>query len=198
MPRGAPGLQWISEAFPAFLSQRLASDTIFPLTREDRLRAYDRAGIPAEVQPTRASIYRLVEEMDVDYVLLGRYRFDGRLFTVTAQLLDMQHRKLSAEASESGALVNLIEVQTALAWDLLHFLEPGRTVDRQTFTSITPAIRLDAFENVHSRHHRRQQCRKNRSLPRSGAAEPRLQRSMASIEARLTSRIASTIPRSLP
>ncbi len=144
---GAPGLQWISEAFPAFLSQRLASDTIFSLTREDRLRAYDRAGIPAEVQPTRASIYRLVEEMDVDYVLLGRYRFDGRLFTVTAQLLDMQHRKLSAEASESGALVNLIDVQTALAWDVLHSLEPGTTVDRQTFTSITPAIRLDAFEN---------------------------------------------------
>jgi hypothetical protein len=27
---GAPGLQWISEAFPAFLSRRLASDTIFP------------------------------------------------------------------------------------------------------------------------------------------------------------------------
>ena len=144
---GAPGLQWISEAFPAFLSQRLASDNIFPLTREDRLRAYDRAGIPAEVQPTRASIYRLVEEMDVDYVLLGRYRFDGRLFTVTAQLLDMQHRKLSAEVSESGALVNLIDVQMALAWDLLHSLEPGMAADRQTFTSITPAIRLDAFEN---------------------------------------------------
>jgi tetratricopeptide (TPR) repeat protein/TolB-like protein len=144
---GAPGLQWISEAFPAFLSQRIASDNIFPLTREDRLRAYDRAGIPAEVQPTRASVYRLVEEMDVDYVVLGRYRFDGRLFTVTAQLLDMQHRKLSAEVSESGALVNLIDVQTALAWDLLHSLRPGMAVDRQTFTSITPAIRLDAFEN---------------------------------------------------
>ena len=83
---GAPGLQWISEAFPAFLSERLSSDSILPLSREDRMRAYDRAGIPAEVQPSRASIYRLVEQMDVDYVILGHYTFDGRSFTATAQL----------------------------------------------------------------------------------------------------------------
>lgn len=144
---GAPGLQWISEAFPAFLSARLSSDNLYALTREDRMRAYDRAGIPAQVQPSRASMYRLVQEIDVDYVILGRYRFDGRSFTATAQLLDMQHRKLLPEVSESGALVNLIDVQTALAWDLLHSLEPGAAIDRQTFTSTAPAIRLDAFEN---------------------------------------------------
>jgi tetratricopeptide (TPR) repeat protein len=144
---GAPGLQWISEAFPAFLSARLSSDNLYALTREDRMRAYDRAGIPAQVQPSRASMYRLVQEIDVDYVVLGRYRFDGRSFTATAQLLDMQHRKLLPEVSESGGLLNLIDVQTALAWDLLHALEPGVAIDRQTFTSTAPAIRLDAFEN---------------------------------------------------
>jgi len=48
---GAPGLQWISEAFPEILSQRLAGPTVFTLTRDDRLRAYERAEIPAEVLP---------------------------------------------------------------------------------------------------------------------------------------------------
>jgi hypothetical protein len=56
---GAPGLQWISEAFPEILSQRLSYPSIYALTRDDRLRAYDQAGIPAQVQPTRATIYRL-------------------------------------------------------------------------------------------------------------------------------------------
>jgi tetratricopeptide (TPR) repeat protein/TolB-like protein len=144
---GAPGLQWISEAFPAFLSQRLASPSIFPLTREDRMRAYDRAGIPPEIQPSRATVYRLVEAMDVDYVILGRYTFDGRNFTATAQPLDMQHRRLLLEVSESGALTDLPNVQTALAWDLLQAIEPGAPVDRERFVSATPAVRLDAFEN---------------------------------------------------
>lgn len=144
---GAPGLQWISEAFPAFLSQRLASPKIFPLTRDDRMRAYDRAGIPAEIQPTRATVYRLVEAMDVDYVILGRYTFDGRTFTASAQPLDMQHRRLLPEVTESGALTDLINVQSALAWDLLHAIEPDAAVDRPSFISVTPAVRLDAFEN---------------------------------------------------
>jgi len=144
---GAPGLQWVSEAFPALLSQRLASRNIFPLTREDRMRAYDRAGIPPEVQPSRATVYRLVEAMDVDYVVLGRYTFDGRSFTATAQPLDMQHRKLLPEVTETGGLIDLINIQTALAWDLLHAIEPTTPVDRQSFINGTPPVRLDAFEN---------------------------------------------------
>jgi tetratricopeptide (TPR) repeat protein/TolB-like protein len=143
----APGLQWISEAFPELLSQRLSSPTIYPLTRDDRLRAYDRAGIPAEVLPSRATIYRLVEQMDVDYVILGHYTFDGRTFTVTSQILDMHRRKLLPESQESGPLVDLINVQTALSWDLIRALRPNISLDKQTFTSTAQPVRLDAFEN---------------------------------------------------
>jgi hypothetical protein len=144
---GAPGLQWISEAFPALLSQRLASPSIFPLTREYRMRAYDRAGIPPEVHPSRATVYRMVEAMDVDYVILGRYTFDGRSFTATAQPLQMLHRKLLPEFTETGGLIDLINIQTALAWDLLHAIEPSVPVDRQSFINGVPPVRLDAFEN---------------------------------------------------
>lgn len=144
---GAPGLQWISESFPELLSQRLSAPGIFPLTRDDRLRAYDRAGIPAEVHPSRATIYRLVDEMDVDHVIFGHYTFDGRLFTATAQILDMQHRKLLPEIQESGPLIDLISVQTALAGDLLRSLRPGLALDKEAFTSGAPSVRLDAFEN---------------------------------------------------
>src|SRR5881392_155005 len=141
----APGIHWISEAFPEVLSQRLASPNIYALTRDDRLRAYDRAGMPAEVHPTRATIYRLVEQMDVDYVILGRYNFDGRTFSTTAQILDMQHRKLLPESKESGPLTDLINIQTALAWDLLRSLQPNFSLDKQVFASNAPPVRLDAL-----------------------------------------------------
>ncbi len=143
---GAPGLQWISEAFPEVLSQRL-SPAVFALTRDDRLRAYDRAGIPAGVHPPRATIYQLVEPMDVDYVVLGRYTFDGRSFTATAQILDMQRRKLLPESRESGPLVDLVNLQTALAWDLLRSLRPNFSLDKQAFSANAQPVRLDALEN---------------------------------------------------
>jgi len=144
---GAPGLQWVSEAFPEILNQRLSGPTIFTLTREDRLRAYEGAEIPAEVLPTRATIYRLVEQMDVDYVVFGRYKFDGRTLTAVTQILDVERRKLFPEIQESGPLPELIQVQTVLAWDLMHSLRPGLTIDKQAFTTSAPSVRLDALEH---------------------------------------------------
>jgi len=144
---GAPGLQWVSEAFPETLGARLSGPTVFTLTREDRLRAYERAEIPGEVLPTRATIYRLVEQMDIDYVVLGRYSYDGRMLTASAQLLDVRRRKLFPESQESGPLPELIQVQNALAWDLLHTLRPSLSVGKQAFTASSPSLRLDALEH---------------------------------------------------
>jgi len=144
---GAPGLQWVSEAFPEVLSLRLSGPTIFTLTRDDRLRAYERAEIPAEVLPTRATIFRLVEQMDVDYVVFGHFKFDGRALTAVTQVLDVGRRRLLPEIQESGPLPELIQVQTALAWDLLHTLRPGFTTDKQVFATGAPSVRLDALEH---------------------------------------------------
>ena len=144
---GAPGLEWISESFPETLTQRLSSPGVFVLTRDDRQRAYDRAGIPSELHPTRATMYHLMEQLDVDYLVLGRYSFDGRTFTATAQLLDMQRRKLLPERQESGSIADLINIETALAWDLLQEMRPGLAASKAVFLAGAPPIRLDALEN---------------------------------------------------
>jgi tetratricopeptide (TPR) repeat protein len=144
---GAPGLEWVSEAFPETLSARLSAPGVFLLTRDDRLRAYDRAGIPAELHATRATMYRLMEQLDVDYVVLGRYEFDGRKFTASAQWLDMQHKKLLPECHESGSLTDLINIQTALSWDLLQTLRPELAPSKALFMGSAAPVRLDAFEN---------------------------------------------------
>lgn len=143
----APGLEWIGDAFPELLQQRLNLPTLYAVQREDRLRAYDRMGIPMRLRPSRATLYRIAEQLDVDYVVLGNYSFDGRTFTATAQLLDMRHERLSPPMTESGPLLQLIEVQTALAWDMLHTLFSDLAVSRQEFLSQAPSVRLDAFEN---------------------------------------------------
>lgn len=143
----APGLEWISEAFPEVLGQRMASDGVYVLGREYRLGAYDRAGIPYGVHPSRATLYRIAEQMDADYAVMGSYTFDGQTFTARAELLDMRQRQLSPQVQETGPLPQLLQVETALAWDLLHNLQPGYAVSRTAFLAAAPPLRLDAFEN---------------------------------------------------
>lgn len=143
----APGIEWIGESFPEVLAQRMASPSLYAISREDRDYAFDRAGVPANVHLSRATLYHIAEDMDVDFVVMGYFDFDGQTFTATAQLLDMKRLHLSPELKESGPLVKLIDIQTALAWDLLHTLDPAQATSREQFLAAAPSIRLDAFEN---------------------------------------------------
>ena len=143
----APGLEWIGDSFPELLQQRLDSPTLYVLPREDRIRAYDRLGIPVELRPSRPTLYRIAEQLDVDYVVLGEYNFDGRTFTTTAQLLDMRHQRLLPEMKESGPLLELIDGETGLAWQILHSLFPALATTREAYVSQALPVSLDAFEN---------------------------------------------------
>lgn len=143
----APGIEWIGEAFSEVLGSRLSSPSVYVLSRDDRMRAYDQIGIPAELHPSRATLYRIAEQMGADYVVFGRYDFNGQTFSVTAQLLDMNAQRLSREVGESGPLLELIDIQSGVAWDLLHLLKPDLAISREAFKSAAPPIRLDALEN---------------------------------------------------
>jgi tetratricopeptide (TPR) repeat protein/TolB-like protein len=143
-----PGIEWIGESFPELLQERLDSPTMFVLPREDRIHAYDHVGIPVELHPSRATIYRIAEDLGVDYVVFGHYSFDGRIFNAASQLLDMHHSRLLPETKESGTLVDLITVQTSLAWDILHTFRPEFSTSKQAYLASASPIRLDAFENL--------------------------------------------------
>lgn len=142
----APGVDWIGESFPEVLSTRLSPSGFFIMGREDRLNAFDRLGIPTGAKPSRATLYQVAQQLDADYVLMGDYRVDGANITAHARLMDMERLRLSPELEETGALSNLIAIQTALAWDVLNTLSPG-SVAKPDFVSQFPAQRPDVLEN---------------------------------------------------
>lgn len=145
----ATGMDWISEAFPEVLSVRLNSNSLFVMSRDDRLSAFDRLGIPASAKPSRATIYQVAQQLDADYVLMGDYRLESanNNLTVHARLMDMARLRLSPELTESGPLAGLITLQTALAWDVLHTLDPSAKVAKTDFIAQFPALKLEALEN---------------------------------------------------
>jgi Tfp pilus assembly protein PilF/TolB-like protein len=143
----APGLEWIGEAFPEVLSERLASPALFAVPRESREYAFDRLGVPSSAKVSRATLYRIAEQMDVDQVVVGWFSYDGSTFSAHSQLLNMRSLRLSSELVESGPLPKIIEVMTALAWDLQRVSAPALTTSRNEFIASWPPVRLDAFEN---------------------------------------------------
>ena len=120
----SPGLEWIGESFPEILAQRLSSPSMYIISREDRVYAFDRMGIPVSARPSHATLYRIAEQMDCDYVVMGDYNFDGVTFTARATVLDMKQLRQSPALEASGPLLNLIDVQTDLAWQLLKSIQP--------------------------------------------------------------------------
>jgi len=140
-----PGLDWIGESFPEVLGPRLTG--FFVIDRQERLNAFDRIGLPVNLRPSRASAYEIAQAIEVDYVILGSYAYDGQSFSARAQVLDMQHLHLSQPVLASGSLPALIQVETLLALDLMHILAPTLATSRTEFLSAQPAPRLDAFEN---------------------------------------------------
>jgi tetratricopeptide (TPR) repeat protein len=145
----APGLEWIGESFPDALHEQLNSPVVYVASRQERLRAYDRQGIPAGIYPARATLYRLAEQMDVDFAILGSYRYqeDGARLTANAQLLDMRAEKLFPAVSESAPLADLSTLQSALAWDLLRQMRADFSVPKDKYVASTAPMRLDAMES---------------------------------------------------
>lgn len=142
-----PGLEWLGEGFAEGVRWQLDSPLLYVVTRTERLRGYDRLGIPAGVHPSRATIFRLAEQMDVDYALLASYRYDGVKLTVTAQLLDMRAEKLLATQTESASLNELGKLQSAVAWDIVRQIRPSFSVPKDSYATGFPPVRLDAFES---------------------------------------------------
>ena len=141
-----PGLEWLGESFPETFHEQLNSPVLYVASREERLRAYDRQGVPAGVHPSRATLYRLAEQMDVDYAVLGSYRYDGAHLTAVAQLLDMRAQKLSAATTESAPLADLVNLQSALAWDLLRLIRGDFSVPKDKYVASVAPVRLDSLE----------------------------------------------------
>ena len=138
------GLDWIGESFPEVLGPRF--NGFFVIDRQQRLNAFEHLGLPANLRPSRATVYELARAMEVDYVIVGSYVYDGQSFSARAQVLDMQGLHLSAPVTASGSLQGLIQVENLVAQNLLRILAPSLPTPRGDSPS-SAAPQLDAFEN---------------------------------------------------
>jgi len=142
----------MSEAFPETIGRRLGEEDALLISRPDRIYAFEHMGIPSGAHPSRATILKIAEEMDVDFAVMGSFMFDGKQLTVRAQMLNVKSLRMTPEIVESGGLPQFMDIMDSLAWDLLHsnMMHGPATGDnialKRAYVVSKTGPRLDAYE----------------------------------------------------
>jgi len=140
-------LRWISESFPELLQDRLRWPSLNVLGREERLIAFERIGIPYSNLLSKASLIKIGQELDSDLLVLGDFNSDGNRLWTSASVLDLHKNTLSTPLGEEGGLVDLQQICSRLAWQIVKSTDPSFPLSRDSFTARFSAIPNIALEN---------------------------------------------------
>jgi tetratricopeptide (TPR) repeat protein/TolB-like protein len=169
---GQPNLEWVREAVPEILDARFASAGFAPMSRADRMYAFDHLGLPQQFQPSRASALKLAQTLDVDSIIVGSYRLEGTGIVAEARVLDVPHLRMSDAVMARGEMNDMIAVFDSLAWRVTRTMDPGFNVAQDTFLAAGASLRLDAFEQYIRGISEPDQQERERHLKQSVALSP--------------------------
>jgi len=139
-------LDWIGEGLEELTIQRLSAAGQQVYSHAGRLSEMDRYGLPSSAKLSRATMLRIGQEMDVDYIVFGDFTSDGQAITVDARLLRVSPVALLPVVEEQGPLSSLMELHTKLTWELLRNCNHGFPVSLSDFSKLQQPLSLAAFE----------------------------------------------------
>src|SRR5580704_17847244 len=80
-----PRLEWTSEGMEELTIQRLSAARQQVYSHSGRLSEMDLYGMPGLATLSRATMLRMAQEMDADFVVFGNFTSDGKNITVNAR-----------------------------------------------------------------------------------------------------------------
>src|SRR5258705_4395452 len=114
-----PGIQWLSECLPELLEERLKWPSLNVLGREERVIAFDRTGIAYSWNSSKATLIKIGQELDAQFLILGEFSSDGKRLEVSLSSLDLRKSGLGQPVKEAGPLEEIQLLSGRLAWKLL-------------------------------------------------------------------------------
>lgn len=94
-------MDWMGEALSELAIERMAGHGPIVYSREERLAALEKLGLPVYSPVSRATMLKIAGEVDADYVVFGEFAPDGQTVRVTARVLGVNPPKLSQPMMES-------------------------------------------------------------------------------------------------
>jgi tetratricopeptide (TPR) repeat protein len=144
---GAPAkLDWLGEGLEELTIERLTAAGEQVYSHAGRAAELERYGLPGGSTFSRATMLRVAEDLDADYVIYGKYAAKGTALTVEMRLLRMNPLALRPPMQESGPLESLMELHTRLLWRTLSSGNGPYALSLADFTKRQRPLRMDAFE----------------------------------------------------
>jgi tetratricopeptide (TPR) repeat protein len=139
-------IDWLGEGISELMVERLQSDSgLYTFSREERLAAFEKLGIPETTSVSRATALKLGWDMGADYMVTGTFSGTYERFRVAARLINMETGS-AKEITADGKLAEVIPLTASVTWGVLKEVAPGSASVEADYT-LQPPIPRSAFEN---------------------------------------------------
>jgi tetratricopeptide (TPR) repeat protein len=106
---------WLSEASAVVLTDDLIALGAPAITREDRIRAFDRLRVPATASLSHATVIRLSQLVAAGTAVVGSFAVKDQEITVRARSIRIDVGRISTEIVESGPISEFFAVYARIA-----------------------------------------------------------------------------------
>jgi predicted Zn-dependent protease/TolB-like protein len=143
----SPRLDWLGEGLEELTIQSLSASGQQVYSHAGRTTELERNGLPFSAKLSRASMLRVAQDLDADFVIFGSFTSDGKSLTIESRVLRTDPLMLLPSVRETGSLDSLIEMQSKLVWRLLSENDKAYRPTLAEFSKGQRPLRLDAFEH---------------------------------------------------
>jgi Tfp pilus assembly protein PilF/TolB-like protein len=143
----SPRLDWLGEGLEELTIQNLSDAGEQVYSHAGRAAELERYGLPTSAKLSRATMLRIAQDLDADYVIFGSFNSDGTNLTVNSRLLRVDPPALIAPVSETGPLTSLMDMQAKVVWHSLVANDKSYPLSLAEFSKSMRPLRLDAFEH---------------------------------------------------
>jgi len=144
---GAPAkLDWLGEGLEELTIERLTAAGEQVYSHAGRAAELERYGLPTGSTFSRATMLRVAEDLDADYVIYGKYAVKGTALSLEMRILSMNPLALRPPVRESGPVDSLMDLHMRLLWRTLSSRDGRYALSLADFTKRQRPLRLDAFE----------------------------------------------------
>src|ERR1700749_3990533 len=142
----SPRLDWLGEGLEELTIQYLSDAGEQVYSHAGRAGELERYGLPTSAKLSRATMLRIAQDLDADYVIFGSFNSDGTSLTVESHLLRVDPPALTAPVSESGPLTSLMDMQAKVVWHTLVANDKSYPLALPEFSKSLRSLSLDSFE----------------------------------------------------
>jgi tetratricopeptide (TPR) repeat protein/TolB-like protein len=143
----SPHLDWLGEGLEELTIRYLSDAGEQVYSRAGRAGELERYGLPYSAKLSRATMLRIAQDLDADYVVFGTFTSDGTSLTVEARVLRIDPPSLLAPVRETAPLSSLMELHNTVVYRLLSANQQHYPLTLADFTKRQHSLRLDAFEH---------------------------------------------------